>query len=293
MAADARQRPEIQEKYEKLYGLLKICAEASLKSAGTDGPATFRRLKESLPAIWALLMESGGGPVARILPMIDAYNARACEWYESGVKIAGTNLGWDQTSTRVLVKALTAHLPANCDLVMDLGCGWGHRMVDLWLGGGPATAEYRGGERSGPGLEIIDLLGRVLPGMNIVGFPFDFLAPDFTAVQGDPSSICVYTYLAIEQVRYLGPALFDKLLERFPKADITGVHLEPFGFQAFSADDPNFAMDRDYATAHGYNLDLFEQVSRHPRLKIIDAETGLLGQGRGNAIGLLVWRRAD
>ena len=88
-----------------------------------------------------------------------------------------------------------------------------------------------------------------------------------------------------------GPALFDARLNRFPKADITGVHLDRFGFQAFGADDPNFANDREYATAHGYNLDLFEQVSRHPRLKIVDAETGLLRQGQGNATALLVWRR--
>ena len=293
MHAHTSQRPEIEQKYHQLYGLLKICADALLENFEEAGPASFRLLKENLPAIWALAMGNPGAPLSQLLPRVGDFNAVPCEWYESGAKIAGTNLGWDEASTRVMNKCVIANMPASCDMVMDLGCGWGHRMGDLWLGGAPARAAYRGGERSRPGIAMIDLIGQVLPGMDIGGFPFDFLAPDFTSVQGNPSSICVYTYMAIEQVRYLGPAMFDKLLERFPKAEITGVHLEPFGFQAFKPDDPNFAADREYAVAHGYNLDLFEQVSRHPRLKIVDAETGLLGQGRGNAIALLVWRRAD
>ncbi len=288
---DSRQRAQIQTKYESLYGMLKACADAVVEGEGNHGIATFRRLKETLPAVWALLMEQKGVPLSQLLHMTAAFNARPCTWHEGQSKVEGTEWGWDQASVRVTLDAIKAHIPANCDLVMDLGCGWGHRMVDLYLAGGPKAAAYRGGERAAPGRALIALLGRVLPEMDIGSFAFDFLAPDFSAVEGKPRSICVYTYLAIEQVRYLGPELFDKLLERFPDAEITGVHMEPFGFQAFAADDPRFAADREYAAARGYNLDLFAQVVQHPRLKVLAATTPVLGQGQGNGIGALVWRR--
>lgn len=290
MTQDQDQDTKVGRKYDDLYSRLKDGAEALLAPGSGNGVAKFELLRRSLPALWGLVFENRDLPVREVLPKIDEFNARPCTFYRDGRLIEGTNLSWDEAARDIHVRAVKQHLPSHCDLVMDLGCGWGQRMVDLWLGGGGAR-EYRGGERSQSGLALVAVLASIFPEMRLSGFAFNFLKPIFPVLETSPSTICVYTYFAIEQVEYLGKALFDALLDQFPKADITGVHVEPFGFQALGADHPSLANDRTYALEHRYNLDLFEQVLRHPRLKIVDAETGLLSSGRGNTAGVLVWRR--
>ncbi len=288
-----KQNPQIAAKYEGIYGVLLARAVAILRSPGMNDPVqAFFRLRNALQAAWAVVTLSTDGAAideADLDRRSAAFEQGPYAWSERGQRVESTNLGFAEARSRILLAVTHAYMPADCDAVLDLGCGWGHRLFELWVNGGPRDAAYWGGDRAPAALETIRRVAALFPGMKVAPFPFDFLRPDFTAVTGQPKSILIYTFLAVEQVFRLGSGLFDALVARFPDAVITCVHLEPVAFQAHP-DDPAWDADRRYAEKHRYNIDLYAQVAAHPRLKILALDEGLMDEGGGNSLSALVWR---
>ena len=61
---------------------------------------------------------------------------------------------------------------------------------------------------------------------------------------------------------------------------------------AFKSTAPVWQIDREYAENKHYNLDLLDQISRHPHLRDVEVKTGLLDHGAGNSTSAIAWRYA-
>jgi hypothetical protein len=195
-----------------------------------------------------------------------------------------------------VIKAAQDYIDPAADLILDLGCGWGHRMFDLWRNGVGARAKFIGGDRSEHSRTLVETTQKLFPRMDVSWVRFDLLNPDFSAFPAAARNIGLVTSSAIEQVTYLGPRLFDALLARFPDAKITGVHIEPITFQ-FAQDYPpppyvEPVRDRQAAERLRYNMDLYEQVKSRPQFEIKAVGQALLDLGRGNSFSLLAWQKA-
>jgi SAM-dependent methyltransferase len=114
------------------------------------------------------------------------------------------------------------------DAIIELGCGYGRNLFEIFYRGGPADSQYCGGELTQSGVEIAGELAALDPRMKARFFHHDHLAPDFGHLPRFDRAL-VFTVHSLEQVWMMNPALFLALagLAR----EVTGVHLEPFGFQ--------------------------------------------------------------
>jgi hypothetical protein len=285
----ASQRPDVEGKYERIYANLAGLAERTLSEGGRTPEQTFAALKELLPGGWATLiwLNQQGRPVpeAEQQAYFDRYNAEMIQWHERGVAKVTSRRDWHRREEAQAVESIVSHMLPDTDLVIDLGCGWGHRMFDVWLHGGPKQARYRGGDRSEYSRRIVTAVAQLFPAMDADWFRFDFLAPrlpDVTAAR----TVCIYSYHAIEQVARLGSGLFDAIVEQFAGAAIRGIHLEPVSSQIPGEDRPD---DRAYAASRLYNADLYEQIMAHPKLRLIKSEAAINDIHNGNSTALLVW----
>jgi hypothetical protein len=295
-----RQDPIFERKYERLYTQLAVLARAIVKDSTVPAAQRYAQLKTFIPGYWGAMFRpiTTVNGVETVLTDVQArcieFNGRPRNWFAQGVAHAGTEIGHTRALEEIVIRVMKAHVDPRCELFLDLGCGWGHRMFDIWGAGIARAARFVGGDRSDASRDLVTTVATLFPLMNVDWFRCDLLAPDFAAVAGTPRHITLMTCAAIEQVKYLGATLFDRLFARFPDAEITGIHIEPVTFQ-FGGDypAPNYvdaARDRAMAVKRGYNMDLYAQVKAHPRLSIAAVEHAVLDTGRGNSYSLLVWR---
>lgn len=288
----------VDAKYQLIYGNLWRYAQAILRDTTLPSDQLYAQLKWHLTAFWglsALIPMGPDFPWHELPPLCGRYNAQETSWLEKGVVRIGTREEWHRAMDEVVIRATSAHIDPDCDLIVDLGCGWGHRMFDMWCIGIGSRARFIGGDRSEYSRRLVEDISRLFPEMRVDWFPFDFLTPDFRALPQNARNICVFTCCAIEQVQQIGSALFDALSEQFPSAKIRGVHLEPIAFQLAEnyGPSPNVDVERDRRAARrkGYNLDLFAQIRGQPKLQVRVVDQALIDAGTGWCVSLLVWDR--
>lgn len=277
----------VKNKYTSIYTNLEYHVTRFIQGSTAPADETYETLQVLTDGIWSATswaMQLGRQPAPQEqTEYLNRYLNNPGTWAQHGAVKSGTRR--DMIMDRDAVYAATARPYAqDADLVLDLGCGWGHRMVDLYRAG--VRAQFYGGDRYDECRSILTAVSGLFPGMKARFFPFDFLAPDFSAVDGDYKRVCVFTCHAIEQIPEIGTALIDAVLNRFPSADITGVHLEPLVFQI----NPDHAGGRAYAARHEYNHDLLSVVTSHPLLDVIKTEAAIFDSGDDNPTSLLVWR---
>ena len=272
-----------EKKYMMLYGLMSQVIDLVVNSPDVPADQKFDFIKQLMPAVWWGLMAGKLAPKGSSFETIQAlamkYNAMPCSWEESGEQKVGANATYHRAEEWSNRDLLLKYAPPDCDLVLDLGCGWGHRMFDLWRAGGPQRALYVGGDRPAGSQSCIAGLGKLFPQMDVRGMSFDFSRPDFASLPATARKVLVYSTQAIEQVGTLGPMLFDALLRKFPDAQILGVHQEPISFQMPDWETKNpvrFARDSEYARNKDFNQDLYAQVVGHPELELLDAVPGVI-----------------
>jgi hypothetical protein len=273
----AVQSSEVARKYELIYGQLANAAKHQLAVA--RGRAEFRpidaydSLVMRMHAEWHLF--TSGTHLDLAAP---------ASWREFGVEKTGTVADWITRWNDLYVRLAKQHIPAGCDVLFDLGCGWGHRCVDLWLGG--VDIRYICGDRPAATQRAVFELEALFPRMRLEWMPFDFLKPNLVKVPA--AKVCIYTCHAIEQVRDVGATWLDRVFNIYPDADVTGIHLEPVSWQI----DPARTVDRAYAERHSYNRDLMEVLIHHPDVKLVRADADVYDQGDESfATSLIVWRR--
>jgi hypothetical protein len=113
------------------------------------------------------------------------------------------------------------------DCIVELGCGYGHNLFEIYFGGGPRKPYY-GGELTLAGQALGTELTALNPELNFDFFSFDHIAPNLNWLPPN-KKVFFMTVHSIEQVQKIDIEFFRCLTAAAP--EVIGLHLEPFGFQ--------------------------------------------------------------
>ncbi len=113
------------------------------------------------------------------------------------------------------------------DAIVELGCGYGCNLFNVFYGGGPQDARYYGGELTESGVAMAQDIAALDPAMKASFFHFDYLEP-VLAIEPVERAL-VFTMHSIEQVCQIDVRLFGAIAGIARRVDC--IHLEPFGFQ--------------------------------------------------------------
>lgn len=228
------------------------------------------------------LIAAGEQNVPRLLRRFDAYERKhRVRW--SGNNLAFEPIRWPEeqaigpagvpllrpSSFRGNVAVLPFHATDNIadflvdyidatgpyDAIVELGCGYGRHLFQVYYGGGPQAARYYGGELTETGYAIAREIAALDPAMKAEFFAFDYLEP---ALAIEPvERALVFTVHSIEQVCQIDPRLFSVIAGVARHVDC--VHFEPFGFQVAELGDTSRAQ-RVQATENSWNLNFAEAL---------------------------------
>ena len=146
------------------------------------------------------------------------------------------------------------------DAIVELGCGYGRNLFNIFYGGGPREARYYGGELTASGVAIAREIAALDPAMKVTFFPFDYLDP-VLALEPITRAL-VFTLHSIEQVCQIDARLFAVIAGIARRVDC--VHLEPFGFQLAEL-GPASSGNRAQALEHNWNLNFVSALREAQR----------------------------
>ena len=173
--------------------------------------------------------------------------------------------------------------------VVDLGCGWGRSLFDIWLRGGPRAAGYHALEFTQAGVDCVNLLASLEPRITVVAARFDFRNPDFSSLPRGLAHAAVFTISSVHQVPTLDKDAFRAILTIADSVDC--LHFEQIGWQINPG--ARAAADRDYAVRNDYNRNLWDVLTglkENREIEIVDVRADLFGMQALYPISLVHWR---
>ena len=161
------------------------------------------------------------------------------------------------------------------DAIIELGCGYGRNLFEIFYGGGPREAKYIGGEFTKSGVEIAQKLAKKAPKMKTEFFHFNHLEPKLPFKKPFKRAF-VFTCHSIEQVMQINENWFDEVVKA--GEFVRGAHLEPFGFQLKNS-GPLSDMHKDSMIQNSWNINFAEVLRQAVERKIIKDEQIFLEMG--------------
>ena len=177
------------------------------------------------------------------------------------------------------------------DAIIELGCGYGRNLFEIFYGGGPREAKYIGGEFTKSGVEIAQKLAKKAPKMKTEFFHFNHLEPKLPFKKPFKRAF-VFTCHSIEQVMQINENWFDEVVKA--GEFVRGAHLEPFGFQLKNS-GPLSDMHKDFMIQNSWNINFAEVLRQAVERKIIKDEQIFLEMGVTpdvNVGSLAFWSKA-
>lgn len=177
------------------------------------------------------------------------------------------------------------------DAIIELGCGYGRNLFEIFYGGGPREAKYIGGEFTKSGVEIAQKLAKKAPKMKTEFFHFNHLEPKLPFKKPFKRAF-VFTCHSIEQVMQINENWFDEVVKA--GEFVRGAHLEPFGFQLKNS-GPLSDMHKDSMIQNSWNINFAEVLRQAVERKIIKDEQIFLEMGVTpdvNVGSLAFWSKA-
>ena len=176
------------------------------------------------------------------------------------------------------------------DSIVELGCGYGRNLIEIFYRGGPTNVRYFGGEFTQSGAEIASKLAAATPKMNAKFFHFNHLEPSLEGLDLGKKAF-VFTCHSIEQVKEIPPHWFDVVANA---ADfVRCAHLEPFGFQIEGANDAVSERQRGFFKTQGWNVNFAETFFNAARRNVIAIDDAIadigLSQDPMNPGSLAFW----
>ncbi len=138
--------------------------------------------------------------------------------------------GYTRDKNKILQDVLDKHVTENTDLVIDLGAGWGRHSIQLAFNN--PTYNILTGELSDSGQNITKYFINKY-NLPIELFQYNWHEPDSLIEllsSREYNEIVLFSSNSIEQIPYLPTDVFSKICN-LPINKITGVHIEPVGFQ--------------------------------------------------------------
>ena len=177
------------------------------------------------------------------------------------------------------------------DAIIELGCGYGRNLFEIFYGGGPREAKYIGGEFTKSGVETAQKLAKKAPKMKTEFFHFNNLEPKLPFKKPFKRAF-VFTCHSIEQVMQINENWFDEVVKA--GEFVRGAHLEPFGFQLKNS-GPLSDMHKDFMIQNSWNINFAEVLRQALERKIIKDEQIFLEMGVTpdvNVGSLAFWSKA-
>ena len=177
------------------------------------------------------------------------------------------------------------------DAIIELGCGYGRNLFEIFYGGGPREAKYIGGEFTKSGVEIAQKLAKKAPKMKTEFFHFNHLEPKLPFKKPFKRAF-VFTCHSIEQVMQINENWFDEVVKA--GEFVRGAHIEPFGFQLKNS-GPLSDMHKDSMIQNSWNINFAEVLRQALERKIIKDEQIFLEMGVTpdvNVGSLAFWSKA-
>ena len=191
--------------------------------------------------------------------------------------------------TTLLIDLIDATGPY--DAIIELGCGYGRNLFEIFYGGGPRDAKYIGGEFTKSGVEIAQKLAKKASKMKTEFFHFNHLEPKLPFKKPFKRAF-VFTCHSIEQVMQINENWFDEVVKA--GEFVRGAHLEPFGFQLKNS-GPLSDMHKDSMIQNSWNINFAEVLRQALERKIIKDEQIFLEMGVTpdvNVGSLAFWSKA-
>lgn len=191
--------------------------------------------------------------------------------------------------TTLLIDLIDATGPY--DAIIELGCGYGGNLFEIFYGGGPREAKYIGGEFTKSGVEIAQKLAKKAPKMKTEFFHFNHLEPKLPFKKPFKRAF-VFTCHSIEQVMQINENWFDEVVKA--GEFVRGAHLEPFGFQLKNS-GPLSDMHKDFIIQNSWNINFSEVLRQAVERKIVKDEQIFLEMGvtpDTNVGSLAFWSKA-
>lgn len=177
------------------------------------------------------------------------------------------------------------------DAIIELGCGYGRNLFEIFYGGGPRETKYIGGEFTKSGVEIAQKLAKKAPKMKTEFFHFNHLEPKLPFKKPFKRAF-VFTCHSIEQVMQINENWFDEVVKA--GEFVRGAHIEPFGFQLKNS-GPLSDMHKDFMIQNSWNINFAEVLRQAVERKIIKDEQIFLEMGVTpdvNVGSLAFWSKA-
>ena len=177
------------------------------------------------------------------------------------------------------------------DAIIELGCGYGRNLFEIFYGGGPREAKYIGGEFTKSGVEIAQKLAKKASKIKTEFFHFNHLEPKLPFKKPFKRAF-VFTCHGIEQVMQINENWFDEVVKA--GEFVRGAHLEPFGFQLKNS-GPLSDMHKDSMIQNSWNINFAEVLRQAVERKIIKDEQIFLEMGVTpdvNVGSLAFWSKA-
>jgi SAM-dependent methyltransferase len=154
------------------------------------------------------------------------------------------------------------------DCIVELGCGYGRNLFELFDHGGQKTT-YFGGELTDSGCALGDTLSLFMKDQNITFHKFDHTAPDLSWLPSC-NRIFFYTVHSIEQVHQISVDFFKCLAKA--SQDVIGMHLEPFGFQCAPDLGDVSKIQAEQFQAKRWNVNFYETLKQAEDQNILDID---------------------
>jgi len=159
------------------------------------------------------------------------------------------------------------------EAVIELGCGFGDKLIRAHYQGLAPEVALLGGDVADSGLALARRLTALEPDLRVEFFPFDFRTPALERFQGRFQRVLLVTCFSLMFLGRTERALFEVLSHCAPR--VTGLHLEPFGFQIEIEPDRITRFDllqRQLFEQKRWNLDFIPALSQAERLGLLQIE---------------------
>lgn len=194
-------------------------------------------------------------------------------------------------SYALIAEAVISACRGDTGAIVDLGCGWGRSLFEIWLRGGPDAATFHAFEFTAAGLDCVTTLAALEPQVKVRTARFDFEKPDFSPLARPLGHAVVFTVSSLHQVPLIDAGAYRMLLGIADTVDC--LHFEQIGWQIEPC-GPHAAADRDYALRNDYNRNLWNvltELSGNREIDVVDVRADLFGTQAVYPMSLVHWRR--
>lgn len=192
----------------------------------------------------------------------------------------------------LVAEAVIAACQENTQAIVDLGCGWGRSLFEVWLRGGPSSPTYYGFDLTRAGIDCVEALAQLEPAMKVCTAEFDFYHPDYSSLSRPLEHAVVFTVSSIQQLPAIETQTYNAILDIAKAIDC--LHFEQIGWQMHPG--KRTAADREYALRNDYNQNLWcvlSEMSSAGKIEFCEVEPDVFGMQGIYPLTLVHWRKAQ